>query len=79
MSLTEEIEKTIKSAIPGSQVHVSDPFQDGQHLEAHVIAEQFIGLSLVKQQQLVMSALKEHFSSSLHALQLTTAPPINQP
>jgi stress-induced morphogen len=71
-----DIQETIIQAVGrDTEVHILDPRQDGVHLEALVISPSFAGMSLVKQQQLVMQALKEHFSSSLHALGLRTFTP----
>jgi len=73
--LTNDIKETILSALPGSEVYVVDPQNDGQHFEAIVVAAQFEGLMLVKQHQLVMKSLKEKFETSVHALALKTFTP----
>ena len=70
-----QIKETIESAIPNATAHVLDPMNDGQHFEAIVIAPSFTQLSLVKQHQQVMNALKEAFTSSVHALKLKTFSP----
>jgi len=70
-----EIETTIKSRLPDAIVMVKDPQNDGQHFEALVVSAQFEGLSLVKQHQLVMNALKEQFKETVHALALKTLTP----
>ncbi|MCB1135064.1 MAG: BolA/IbaG family iron-sulfur metabolism protein [Chlamydiia bacterium] len=76
MELFQEIAETIRAAVDAdAEVHILDPRQDGVHLEALVISQSFDGLSLVKQQQVVMKALKEHFATSLHALGLRTFTP----
>ena len=55
---------------------IADPNNDGQHFEALVISPTFEGLSLVKQHQLVYSALKEELASeAIHALALKTETP----
>jgi len=71
----EEIKNTILQAIPDAEVHVANPGNDGQHFEAVVISSQFEDLSLVKQQQMVMKALKVKFQESVHALALKTFTP----
>jgi len=51
---------------------------DGVHMAAQVIAEEFKGLNRVKQHQLVYKALKgkmDGTSGELHALALTTKAP----
>ncbi len=73
MILKDDVRNAIITAIPDSEVYVFDP--DGQHLEAIVISPRFTTLSLVKQHQIVMNALKESFSTTLHALALKTFTP----
>jgi acid stress-induced BolA-like protein IbaG/YrbA len=73
--LRQQIEDLILVAVPDAQVIVRDPRNDGAHLEAAVISESFVGMSLVKQHQLVMQALKGAFAGDLHALSLKTYTP----
>ena len=65
----------ISKKIPNSQVLVEN-LKGNDHLQVTVIANEFIGLSLVKQHQLVYSALKEELASeAIHALALKTETP----
>lgn len=73
--LLEDIKKTIEASIPGSTVYVFDPMNDGQHFQAIVISPHFEGMVLVQQHHLVMKALKEALSESVHALTLKTFTP----
>lgn len=73
--LTQQIEQIILSALPDATVTVSDPMNDGAHLEATVISKSFVGLSLVEQHRKVMQSLKEKFAGDLHALKLKTRTP----
>lgn len=73
--LTKQIEEIILGALPDAQVMVRDPMNDGAHLEATVISESFVGMSLVNQHRKVMTSLKEALSSDLHALALKTFTP----
>ena len=75
MSQREIVKKTLESVFVAAQIEVLDPRGDDRHLEAIVISSQFEGLSLIKQHQLVMDALKNHFNEGLHALQLKTYTP----
>lgn len=75
MGLMEEIKQTIVEAIEDAEVHILDPMNDGIHLEAIVISKTFEGQTLVKQHQRVMQPLKNHFSTTLHALALKTFTP----
>ena len=62
----------ITKRLPNSQVFVEN-IKGNAHLQVHVIASEFNGLSLVKQHQLVYSALKEELASeAIHALALKT-------
>ena len=65
----------ITNKIPNSQVKV-ETFNGNDHLQVTVISEEFNGLSLVKQHQLVYSALKDELASeAIHALALKTQTP----
>jgi acid stress-induced BolA-like protein IbaG/YrbA len=67
------IAELIRSILPDAKVQVEDPNHDGQHFTAIVVAEQFQGLSMIKQHKLVYSAIQEHLDSgAIHALQLKT-------
>ncbi|MCJ2543283.1 BolA family protein [Thermostichus vulcanus] len=71
-----EIEKLIEAALPGAKVHVEDTVGDGNHFQAVVVAEQFQGLTMIKQHRLVNDALKAHLQDGrLHALALRTFTP----
>lgn len=74
-ALTDEIKAVIEAAIEGSKAFVSDPMNDQTHLEAIVVSESFVSLTLLKQHKLVMQALKSQFDTQLHALKLTTLTP----
>jgi stress-induced morphogen len=73
--LTKQIEEIILGAVPNAQVMVRDPMNDGEHLEATVISESFVGMSLVNQHRQVMQSLKDAFTGDLHALELKTYTP----
>ncbi|MBF0492298.1 MAG: BolA family transcriptional regulator [Deltaproteobacteria bacterium] len=71
----QELQKKIEMALPGSQVQVVDLVGDGDHLQATVISELFVGKSLLQQHQLVNGALQDVFKDQLHALALKTFTP----
>ena len=73
--MMKRIEETILQAVPGAEVIVRDPMNDGAHLEAAVISASFEGMPLVKQHRLVMKSLNDAFASDLHALSLKTYTP----
>jgi len=67
-----EVINLITKKLPSSKVYV-ETINGNDHLQVTVIASEFNGLSLVKQHQLVYSALKEELASeSIHALALKT-------
>ena len=65
----------ITQKIPDSKVIVEN-LKGDDHLQVTVISSEFYGLSLVKQHQLVYSALKQELASeAIHALALKTETP----
>ena len=75
MTTKNEVINLIKQKIANSEVYVEN-LKGNDHLQVTVISSQFNGLSLVKQHQLVYSALKEELASeAIHALALKTETP----
>ncbi len=75
MATKSEVIKLIKQKIVDSEVYVEN-LKGDDHLQVTVISSEFNGLSLVKQHQLVYSALKEELASeAIHALALKTKTP----
>ena len=75
MATKIEIINLIKQKIADSDVFVEN-LKGDDHLQVTVISSEFNGLSLVKQHQLVYSALKEELASeAIHALALKTTTP----
>ena len=73
-----EIETLIHEGIPGARVEITDLAGDGDHYAAHVVSESFRGQPRVKQHQAVYAALGGRMGGVLHALQLTTAVPVEE-
>ena len=72
MTTKNEVISLIKRKISDSEVLVEN-LKGDDHLQVTVISSEFNGLSLVKQHQLVYSALKEELASeAIHALALKT-------
>ena len=70
-----EVFNLIKNKLPSAQIFIEN-FKGNDHLQVTVIATEFNGLSLVKQHQLIYSALKEVLASeAIHALALKTETP----
>ncbi len=75
MITKNEVINLITKRLPNSKVLVEN-LKGNDHLQVTVIASQFNGLSLVKQHQLIYSALKEELASeAIHALALKTETP----
>ena len=75
MATKSEVINLIKQKIVNSEVYVEN-LKGNDHLQVNVISSEFNGLSLVKQHQLVYSALKEELASeAIHALALKTETP----
>ena len=75
MITNKDVIYLIKKKLPKSQVLVEN-IKGNDHLQVTVIASEFNGLSLVKQHQLVYSALREELASeAIHALALKTETP----
>ena len=75
MATKSEVINLIKQKIANSEVFV-ESLKGDDHLQVTVISSEFNGLSLVKQHQLVYSALKEELASeAIHALALKTETP----
>ena len=75
MTTKNDVINLIKQKIANSEVLVEN-LKGNDHLQVTVISSEFNGLSLVKQHQLVYSALKEELASeAIHALALKTETP----
>ena len=75
MITKEKVVYLITKKLPNSKVIVEN-LKGNDHLQVTVIANEFNGLSLVKQHQLVYSALKEELASeAINALALKTETP----
>jgi len=67
----------IESALPDCTAVVENPAEDGVHFQARVVSSAFVGLSRVRQHQLVYGALGDHMQADIHALALRTFTPDN--
>ena len=73
---SEKISAAIQKALPDAQIIVEDLSGTGDHLKLKVVSTQFVGLSLIRQHQLVYGALKDEIASeAIHALALNTSTP----
>ena len=75
MITKKEVINLITKKLPNSQVLVEN-IKGNDHLQVTVISSEFNGLPLVKQHQLIYSALKAELASeAIHALALKTETP----
>ncbi|WCL51141.1 BolA/IbaG family iron-sulfur metabolism protein [Leptospira sp. GIMC2001] len=68
----EEIRKKIESGLPGSQVEIRDPYNDGVHIKAIVVYPGFEGKGILEQHRMVYDTLREELKQEVHALGLET-------
>lgn len=71
----DRIRELIEAALPDCQAFVEDDAGDKEHFRAEVVSSAFEGISLVKQHQLVYTALGNHMAGDIHALALKTYTP----
>jgi stress-induced morphogen len=72
MLTVDQIKAKIENGLPGSQVEMQDPRNDGVHLKAIVVFEGFKGKRLLEQHRMVYETLKKELKEELHALALET-------
>lgn len=71
--LIDEIKAAIAGKIPDA---ITDARMEGNHAHLSVVSQQFEGLTAVKKQQLVYSALQELIASgAVHAVHMQTLTP----
>jgi stress-induced morphogen len=72
----DHVRSAIQQALPDASVVVEDLTGGGDHLQVKVVSQAFVGLSRVKQHQIVYGALRQELASeAIHALAVQTAPP----
>ena len=73
-----DIEALIREGIPDARIEITDLAGDGDHYAARVVSPAFRGMPRVRQHQTVYAALGGRMGGVLHALQLTTAAPVEE-
>jgi len=68
----QEIKRLIELGLPGALVEVHDTTGGGDHFEAMVVSDSFIGKGLVERHQAVYATLGDAMQARIHALSLTT-------
>jgi stress-induced morphogen len=68
----ENVKSIIKAGLTDAYVEVQDMTGTRDHLDLLIVSDQFIGLMLIKQHQLVMNLLSDSLKAEIHAVQLKT-------
>ena len=72
----EQIEQRLRESISGvKEIQARDLTGGGDHWQVAISAEEFSGLSMVAQHQLVYKALGDWMKKEIHALALNTSVP----
>ena len=75
MLSAQEIESKIKTSLPSAEVVAKDLTGGGDHWQVDVVAEEFSGLNMVQQHQLIYKALGDWMKKEIHALAINARPP----
>jgi acid stress-induced BolA-like protein IbaG/YrbA len=73
MVTAESIKSQIEAGIPCELVHVEG--DDGHHFSAIIVSAEFQGKNIVRQHQMVYSALGDRMKQEIHALSMKTFTP----
>jgi stress-induced morphogen len=71
----EEIENKLREQFPNAKIRAMDLTGTGDHWRVTMRAEEFRGLNLVQQHQMVYRALGDWMKKEIHALSLDTDAP----
>ncbi len=69
----DNIKQYIESSLPCNQVQVEG--DDGHHFHAIIVSDEFRGISMIQQHQLVYKALGDKMKQEIHALSMKTYTP----
>jgi acid stress-induced BolA-like protein IbaG/YrbA len=70
MVTAESIKSQIEAGMPCELVHVEG--DDGYHFSAIIVSAEFQGKNIVRQHQMVYSALGDRMKQEIHALSMKT-------
>jgi stress-induced morphogen len=68
----ENVKNIIKAGLKDAYIEVQDMTGTADHLDLLIISDQFEGIRLIQQHQLVMNLLTESLKTDIHAVQLKT-------
>jgi stress-induced morphogen len=75
MITVDEIQNKLTDAFPSAKISVVDSTGTFDHFDVVIIADEFSGVSKVKQHQMVYRALGDAMKVRIHALALKTSAP----
>ena len=75
MLSAEDVKGLIEASIPSSTVVVADMTGTSDHFAIRVTSAEFTGKSRIEQHKMVQSALGEHLTTTIHAVQIKTNTP----
>ena len=75
MLTTQKLAEMIENHLKNAKVTIEDPQNDGVHLRAVIISENFAGKTRLQRHREVYKALGDVFEGELHALQMVTKTP----
>jgi len=75
MLSTDDVKSLIEASIPSTSVVVADMTGTSDHFDIQVVSEEFAGKSRIEQHKMVQSALGEHLTTTIHAVQIRTSTP----
>lgn len=71
----EELIAKLEETFPAAEIRAQDLTGGGDHWRVRIVAEEFRGLNMVEQHQMVYRALGEWMHGPIHALSLDTSSP----
>lgn len=71
----DTLRQHLEDAFPEAEIVIEDLAGDGDHYRARIVSAAFVGVSRVRQHQMVYAALKGQMGGDLHALALETSAP----
>ena len=70
--IENKIKDILKNKIKDSKIFIQDMNGQNNHFSLIVISEEFEGLSIIKQHQIIYNALSSMITKEIHALQIKT-------
>ena len=75
MPTIEWMEAEIKSALPGSDVVITDLNGTGDHFHVRVVSEEFNGMRTLQRQKIILNHFKQYIPRQIHALDIQALTP----